>query len=659
MNSPVSDQGAQATSTVQVTFTPPPAMIKPNEQPIDFLRPNSEQHAFVLQYLVERLESSERAMSAFHSRWRVNEGKYQAYIHLNDYEKILEEENKKHKAPQVISIHVPYTFATITTINTYMLQTFCGRNPYMQVSAMNPAFTKNAQTMQQVLQYNLDHSRFVRHFNRFGQDQQVYGMGVFINKWCNKREKRTQAQRYSAYNLFGMLSRSGWSRQRMEKLVYSGNETESVDPFMFFPDPRVPISEVNRRGEFVFWRKYEGRHMLKRDEAQGYYKWVDQITSRLPLSKFTGMGESSRALRSQGEAIPGQVHADTAAIKNYTQLDQGTVEIVPAELGLGESRSPEKWLFSIGNKSQIIQAMRFDADHGMHPVAVAEPYELGYGFGNCGIADYLGPLQDTISWFLNSHIYNVRGALNNMLVVDPSMVEMQDLKNPEPGKLIRLKRTAYGQDVRTAINQLQIFDVTQGHMKAADMFVKLGQYLTGVTDNMMGLQDTGGRKTAAEVRITNQAGASRLASQARIVSAQAMLDLGQQMSLNLQQYLDDEFFYYVMGEQGQQAPVKVGMPDLIGDYTFPLNDGSLPIDNVALFEVWKEILMGVAQSPQLTQRFSLPDIFKFTAELGGARNINQFEIKPGAQPGANPNMIPLTPQVQAQMLNQPQIPQAA
>ena len=150
----------------------------------------------------------------------------------------------------------------------------------------------------------------------------------------------------------------------------------------------------------------------------------------------------------------------------------------------------------------------------MHPVSVAEPYELGYGFGNCGMMDYLTPIQDTISWFINSHIYNVRAALNNMLIVDPSMVEMQDLKNPEPGKLIRLKRAAYGQDVREALHQLQIFDVTQGHIDAAQMFVKLGQYLTGITDNMMGLQDEGGRKTAAEVRISSQAGASRLAAQA-------------------------------------------------------------------------------------------------------------------------------------------------
>lgn len=651
--SDLSSQVRSATSTDE--NTPPPARMREGENPIDFLRPNTDIHAFVLNYLVERIETSERAMSNFHARWRVNEAKYQAYISYNDYEKVLESMNKASKAPQVISIQVPYSFATVTTINTYMLQTFCGRNPIMQISANNPAHTKNAKTMQQVMQYNLDHSKFVRHFNRFGQDQQVYGVGVFVNKWCNQREKRTQALPYKNFNILGMLSKTGMSRQRLEKLVYSGNDMETIDPFMFFPDPRVPMSEVNKRGEYVFWRKFEGKHMLKRQEAQGYFKWIDQASDRLPQSKWSGAGDSDRALRSGGEAIPGQIHGDTAAIKNYRQLDQGTVDIIPKELGLGSSSFPEKWLFAIVNKSQIVQAQRFDADHNMHPVSVAEPYELGYGFGNCGIMDYLSPIQDTISWFLNSHIYNVRAALNNMLVVDPSMVEMQDLKNPEPGKLIRLKRAAYGQDVRSIVQQLQIFDVTQGHSDAAQMFVKLGQYLTGVTDNMMGLQDTGGRKTASEVRITNQAGASRLAAQARIVSAQAMCDLGNQMSLNLQQYLDDEFFYYVMGDKGQQEPLKVSAPDLIGDYTFPINDGSLPLDNVALFEVWKEILLGVAQSQVLSQQFSLPDIFKFTAELGGARNIEQFQIQPTAQPGG-PGMMPLTPQVQAQMMGQPPAP---
>lgn len=621
----------------------------PAEPAIKWLAPNTDQHAYVLSYLNQRIEESEQSMSNFYDRWQVNEKKHQAYISLNDYEKLLENLNKKGNTPQVISVQVPYSFATTSTINTYLLQTFAGRKPIFQVDALDPAKIDGAKNMEHILQYNADHTRLVRNLNRFLQDTQVYGVGILKTSWNNERVKRTQTSSFEQYNFFNTLLGKKNVRQKVEKLTYSGNEVESIDPFMFFPDPRVPMTEVNKRGEYVFWRKYDGKHMLKKLE-QSYpnrFTWIDETVATLPINRYTSYSDSARSIRSKGEAVPGTTTPGQPSVNSYYQVDQGTVEIIPKDLGIGPESFPQKWIFTILNKAQIIQAELYDADHGMHPVCVAEPYEMGYGFGNCGIVDFLGTLQDTISWFVNSHIYNVRSALNNMFVVDPSMIEMQDVKNPEPGKLIRLKRTSFGQDVRTAIQQFPVADVTSKHMDSAQEFLKMGQYLTAVTDNMMGVQAEGGRKTASEVRIATQAGASRLASQARIISAQAMCDLGIQMSMNIQQYLDDEFYFNVMGQAGQKAPIKIGINEVQGDFIFPIHDGTLPIDNVALFEVWKEILLGVGQSPVLSQMFSLPEIFEYTAQLGGARNIEQFKIQPVQQP--SPGAMPMDPAMMQQL----------
>ena len=201
--------------------------------------------------------------------------------------------------------------------------------------------------------------------------------------------------------------------------------------------------------------------------------------------------------------------------RDFMQVDQGTVEVIPKDLGLGDSTVPEKWLFTILNESQIVQAEPFLADHGRHPVCVVEPYSGGYSFGNLGLLDYLGGMQDLTSWFANSHIDNVRKVLNDMLVVDPSMIEMQDLKNPEPGKLIRLKRTAWGQDVRQAVQQLAVQDVTRAHINDMDTFNRISQQVAAINDNLMGIQAEGGRKTATEVRTSSESAVSRLAAQAR------------------------------------------------------------------------------------------------------------------------------------------------
>src|SRR5215831_12723692 len=77
------------------------------ERPIDKLKPQSELHNNVLQYLLRRLNYSERTMTQFYSRWNASERKLQAYINLPDYENQMRQMNKTGAPPAVISITVP------------------------------------------------------------------------------------------------------------------------------------------------------------------------------------------------------------------------------------------------------------------------------------------------------------------------------------------------------------------------------------------------------------------------------------------------------------------------------------------------------------------------------------------------------------------------
>ena len=68
--------------------------------------------------------------------------------------------------------------------------------------------------------------------------------------------------------------------------MFEGTGVTNVDPFMFFPDPRVPITEVSRKGEFVFWRDFSGMHMLREQEQRGLIKYLDDV-GRLRSSLHT------------------------------------------------------------------------------------------------------------------------------------------------------------------------------------------------------------------------------------------------------------------------------------------------------------------------------------------------------------------------------------
>ena len=268
--------------------TPPEA--SPPELPIDKMRPGSDEHTKVLNYMLDRLNYSERTMSGFYSRWNSSEMKVQAYIKLPDREKEMKEISKTGAPPVVTDIIVPYSYATIWTIVTYLIHTFCGQKPIFQVSAYKEESVEAAAFMETLLQYNADHTKLILSLIQWFLDGEIYGVGALRCLWHIERANRTVWTTQSMGGFAMPSAEKKKLRTRQEKVVHEGNKVTPIDPFLFFPDPRVPMAEVNRRGEFVFWRSFEGEHTLKRAEAAGELKWIKNIGS-LPTGR--GMGEGS------------------------------------------------------------------------------------------------------------------------------------------------------------------------------------------------------------------------------------------------------------------------------------------------------------------------------------------------------------------------------
>jgi hypothetical protein len=139
-----------------------PKAPEPGEKPIDLLRPHSDLHQKVIEYLDKRLDMSERKMSDFYARWRVNEMKLQGYITLPDYEQLLKDMNNQGKAPQATAMVIPYSFATHQTFVTYLTQVFCGRNPMFQISSYKKENIEAAQRLETLNQYNVDKTRMIK-----------------------------------------------------------------------------------------------------------------------------------------------------------------------------------------------------------------------------------------------------------------------------------------------------------------------------------------------------------------------------------------------------------------------------------------------------------------------------------------------------------------
>ena len=599
------------------------------ENPIDLLTPGSDHHAYVLEYLLDRIKKSEDKMCKFYARWQIAERKVQAYLSLPDYEAMLKDMNNRSKPPAPAIIIFPYKYAVISTIVTYCMKVFCGNKPFFPLGASSKEAADNVKYMESMIQYHADATKMIMRIFQLLLDGELYGVAAVRCIWEIRRGKRrvmrpptpaeTMMYASNPQELPSLL------KDAEERTIFAGNIISNIDPYMFFPDPNVPMAEVSEKGEYVFWREFLGKHILIRAQKEGLLKYVDTVeafSGNQHDSKWQNF--SHRSALTGGDSHAGDnLRNPSTKINNTYMVDQGSVEIIPAELGLGPEDYPVKYLFTILNKKQIVQADPLDMDHGRHPVEVSEPYTLGYGFGQPALGDYVGPIQDILSWFVDSHIYNVRSTLNNQWLFDPSKVDEASLKFPQPGKFIRLKPIAYGTDVRTVLHQFPMQDVTQNHMSDLSTFIRIGDMVTSVNDPMRGQPIQGGRRTAAEFRGSTENAFGRLSVHAQLISQMCVSRLTEQMVLNIQQLQEQEQWIRVIG---QESFMKVGPQLLMGDFTYQIHDGTLPIDKVAGFDLWKEILLNMAQSPVLTQTHSLPKIFEHVCMLGGAPNITSFRL---------------------------------
>jgi hypothetical protein len=296
----------------------------------------------------------------------------------------------------------------------------------------------------------------------------------------------------------------------------------------------------------------------------------------------------------------------------------------------------------------IISAKPLDLIHAQFPYDVLEGEIDGHARTTRSMLEIMKPLNDVLTWLFNTHFYNVRKSLNDQFCVDPSRIVLKDIQDPNPGKLIRLKPAAYGQDVRTMVQQFQVQDVTRSNITDSELVTDMLQRVSGVNDNLMGMVNSG-RRTATEVRSSTTFGVNRLKTQTEFWSAQGMSPFVQKMIQTTQQNYDQAQSFRILGDlaqNGTSAYVNVSPDDIAGFFDFSPVDGTLPVDRYAQVNLWGTLMGQVAQFPQIMQTYDFSKIFAFVAQLAGLKNITQFKIQvvPDAQLQAGAgagNVVPI------------------
>lgn len=581
-------------------------------------------HTRILHGVRGRIKASKDALGSKHTQWRQAEEAALAYLPeraIDAKRRAVREAGK----PIYTTIQIPYTYAVLMASHTYWTTVFMSRSPVLQFTGRHGEAESQIQALEALIDYQVQVGGMIAPWYIWLHDVGKYGVGIIGDFWDEQFANVAQIVEEEEA-IFGVLKTGRMKKRKVTQRVrgYTGNRIYNIRPFDFFPDTRLPMHRF-QEGEYAAVYNEAGWNTILKRAELGLYMNLDRIPRR---SGVGGREEGSAQLELPGAA---SLSVFDRRPQDVVKFHETAVELVPNDWFLGSSKTPEKWVFTTTSDFTVVmgaQPLGLLHDKFPYHVIVFEPE--GYALAGRGIPEVLKPVQNTMDWLINAHFYNVRKALNDQFIVDPSRIVMKDAQEPLPGGLIRLKPSAYGTDPSLAMKQLQVVDVTANHMRDLREILAIGERTIGVSDAILGAIPQGGRKTATEVRTSSTFGINRLKTAAEWFSAQGWGPMSQMLVQNSQQLYDEQIKFRIAGDLMEEAGarfVEVNPEAIQGFYDFVPVDGTLPVDRFAQANLWRELFGQLRNFPEVAAKYDLARIFAWVAQLAGLKNINQFRVQ--------------------------------
>lgn len=596
------------------------------------LTPGSELHDRLVDYILDRAYASSRVMSRRYDSWRNIDETLTTYKWTDEEEDKVKESDER----KPTSIVFPYSYAMLETLTTYCFMALA-QDPIFKYVGVDKGDTYGAMVMEMLINHHAHKTKVALNLHTMFRDALSYGIGIVTPDWEVRKGRRRISTPGAVYGTRNeVLYEENLVNVVENAILFEGNKLTNINPYRFLPDPQVSSTDI-QRAEFIGWTALTNLMEMLQDEAYG-----DGDIFNVKYLKHCGLGYEFTGEKSH-------MHLKTGLHKEIDEYTTSAFEnihmyatLIPKDMGLGDEEIPQKWLFTLSNGEIITRASPVDFDHGLYPIAVATPDFDGYGIMPLSRMETIYSLQHMIDWLFNSHIANVRKSINDMLVIDPYLVNYDDVANPEPGKLIRLRRPAWGKGVKDAVYQLRTADVTQQHMSDVGALITAMDRVSAVDESGSGMLRQSGpeRLTKAEFQGTRSSAVSRLERIARIISVQSMQDIGYFFASHAQQLMTEESIMRVSGDYQKQLEemigerkeaISVSPADISVDYDVAIKDGTVPGGNFN--DAWLKLYEMVLQNPETAQGVDTFKMFKFIAQNLGAKNISDFEREEQPQRG--------------------------
>lgn len=578
------------------------------------ITPEHKNYKKLLTRVRSRIELARRGRADQTTKWKEAEERMLAYLPETELD-AKRRATREAGNPDYTTIQIPYSYAMVMTAHTYLASVFLSRSPIHQYQGADGEAEMNVTALEALIGYQVQMGRMLAPYYIWLYDTLKYGVGIIGTYWEKK------IINYSSFDGSTLTTR--------QFAGYEGNKVYNVSPFDFLHDPRVTVGEF-QRGEFLVIQKNVPWHEFLSRETQGYY---------VKGSSFRIKGSGRRQQNGQADASDQLSRPDDFELSSDENVKHPAivhvyevyVTLVPSEWGLGPSTAPEKWCFTLTQDFALLFGVApLGLFHDEYPFDVAEVEIEAYGQFNRGMPETMAPLQNTIDWLVNSHFFNVRAALNNQFIVDPSRVVLKNFEKSGPGIMFRLRPEAYGTDPRLAIHQMPVADVTGGHLGNVDAMFGIGERVFGVTSSLMGLGAQKSHISATDTRTSAGFATNRLKTIAEYISATSFAPHSTRLVQTSQQFYDAQKMMRIVGDTAQfanQKFINVDPESITGFFSYVPVDGTLPVDRFAMATLIKEVMGQVYQIPQLAQQMDWMKLFGYLLQIVGVKNFNQFKVQ--------------------------------
>src|SRR3990172_214732 len=582
------------------------------------LDPDSQDHADILKILLGYAKESYDVMRVRHPSWAELDRKLNGYIDLSEEEQSDKEEDKR----RPVSMVVPLSYATRETLMTYRMAALM-EAPIFKYDWFDPRDALGTIMLQKLISLQASRRRMGLDLHTHWMDDVTYGFGAVGGEFVKEQSLVTRKRK----SLFGSLV-----DDTQLQTVYEGNSLFAFDPYNCLPDPNVPIHKVK---DMVFFGGLERTNYFdlsdyERDDPDVFnVKYLKEMVDTKSL--FYSATETTTGRYATTKVKPNDspwMFPQTKPIDIMWMY----AKLIPADFKLGKEKYTQIWKFGVAGDRVIIYAKPLANNHGRIPVAVTASNTDDHSTVPTSLLEIEYPIQHAVDWLWSSHVIELRKSINNMLVIDPSMININDVLNTKYGMIARLRARAFGRGVKDSIMQLQVSDATRGNITDIGFLMDIKQRVTAATDQMQGFQNRRGeRVSATEARDTRMSNLSRLEKNARIVEMQGHFDLAYMLASNTIQYMSQETYVKTAGDYEEVLRDEYGIteeglivsPDALDiNYDILVRDGSLPQGDTA--EVWQQLLAITQASPELYQRIDFTRVWLHIARLLGAKNPQEF-----------------------------------